>query len=412
MTGRADTGADLPLAGVRILSVEQYGAGPFASLYLADMGAEVIKIEAPSAPGQPGGDSSRQSGPHFLGEGDSLFFQTFNMGKKSVALDLRQPQGRATFARLAAGADAVLNNLRGDMPGKLGLTHAALSAVKPSMVCVHLSGYGRTGARANWPGYDYLMQAEAGFLDLTGEPDGPPSRMGLSIVDYLSGITAAFALTAALLGALKTGRGRDVDVSLYDVAVHQLTYPAAWYLNAGDAVTRRPRSGHPSVVPCEVYPTADGHIFVMCVLPKFWQALCVALDMADLPADPRFARPRDRFTHRTELNALLDARFATAPTAHWMARLAGQVPAAPILTLPQALDNPWLAEAGGVQPVPHPEMPQMRMLANPIRLDGQRPALRPGPALGADTDAVLSGAGLTPDEIAALREQGIIGGAA
>lgn len=403
---------DLPLSGLRVLSVEQYGAGPFASMYLADMGAEVIKIEAPSAPGQPGGDSSRQSGPHRLGPDDSLFFQTFNLGKKSVAIDLRQPEGRALFRRLASGADAVLNNLRGDMPDKLGLTHAALADVKPSLVCAHLSGYGRTGARAAWPAYDYLMQAEAGYLALTGEPDGPPTRMGLSIVDYLTGITTAFALTAALLGALRTGRGRDVDVTLYDVAIHQLTYPAAWYLNAGDTVARRPRSGHPSVVPCEVFPTADGHVFVMCVLPKFWQALCQALELPGLRDDPRFATPRDRYANRDALAAILDARFGTAPTAHWIALLGGRVPVAPVLTLPEALENPWLHQTGGVQGVDHPARPDLRMLSSPIRLDGVRPVARPGPALGADTAQVLAAAGLGADEIAALAARGVIGGIA
>lgn len=403
-------GPALPLAGLRILAVEQYGAGPFASLYLADMGAEVIKIEAPDRPGAPGGDASRQSGPHLLGPGDSLFFQTFNLGKRSVALDLRAEAGRAVFRRLAAGADAVLNNLRGDMPGRLGLTHAALAEVRPALVCLHLSGYGRTGERAAWPAYDYLMQAEAGFMALTGEPGGPPTRMGLSIVDYLTGITAAFALTAALLGALRTGRGRDVDVSLYDVAIHQLTYPAAWYLNAGDVVERRPRSGHPSVVPCEMFPTADGRIFVMCVLPKFWRALCDALDLPGLPEDPRFATAEARRQNRDALAAILDGRFRSATTAEWLARLAGRVPVAPVLTLPEALENPWLATAGGIGRVDHPARPDLRMLANPIRLDGARPALRPAPALGADTGAVLAEAGFSRDEIAALAAEGVIGG--
>jgi succinate--hydroxymethylglutarate CoA-transferase len=396
--------ADPPLAGLRILAVEQYGAGPFASMYLADMGAEVIKIEAPAS-----GDSSRASGPFFLGPGDSHFFQTFNLGKASLALDLRAPEGRAVFARLAAGADAVLNNLRGDQPDKLGLTHAALAPVRPQIVCLHLSGYGRTGERADWPAYDYLMQAEAGFMALTGEPDGPPSRMGLSIVDYMTGVTAAFALTAALVGALRTGRGRDVDVSLYDVAMHQLTYPATWYLNEGHETLRRPRSGHPAVVPCEAFPTADGQIFIMCVLPKFWEALCKGLGLPDLPADPRFATPAARLAHRDALAERLDAVFATRPTAHWLGLLAGDVPVAPVLTLAQALDNPFAAENGNLAAVDHPLRPGLRVLASPVRLDGARPTARPGPALGADTDRILSDAGYSAPEIAGLREQGVIG---
>jgi len=246
MTGISDP----PLKGIRILSIEQYGAGPYASMYMADMGAEVIKIESPAT----NGDNSRASGPHFLGDNDSHFFQTFNLGKKSLSLDLRHPRGKGVLNRLVGDADAVLNNLRGDLPGKLGLTYADLCTFNPRIVCTHLSGYGRTGQRANWPAYDYLMQAEAGYLALTGEPNSPMTRMGLSMVDYLSGITTAFALTAALVGALRNGKGRDVDVTLYDVAMHQLTYPATWYLNEGDVVTRRPRSGHPYVVPCASFP--------------------------------------------------------------------------------------------------------------------------------------------------------------
>jgi len=365
------------------------------------MGAEVIKIEAPQ-----GGDSSRASGPHFLGENDSQFFQTFNLGKKSVALDLRVPEGREVFRRLAATADVVMNNLRGDQPGKIGLDYAALGPVKGSLICAHLSGYGRTGERAAWPAYDYLMQAEAGFLHLTGEPEGPPTRLGLSIVDYLTGITTAFAVTAALFGAARTGRGRDVDVTLYDVAVHQLTYPAVWYMNEGDETRRRPRSGHPSVVPTEVFPTADGHVFVMCVLPKFWEALCEGLGLAELVRDARFATARARYENRDALAAILDGALKAHPTAHWMAVFAGRVPLAPVLTLGQALDNPYLAATGGVQVVDHPARP-LRVLSNPIRVDGARAVARAAPALGADTEAVLAGV-MSGAEIAALRARGVV----
>jgi crotonobetainyl-CoA:carnitine CoA-transferase CaiB-like acyl-CoA transferase len=396
--------SDPPLAGTRVLSVEQYGAGPFASMYLADMGAEVIKIESPAT----GGDSSRESGPHFLGEGDSHFFQTFNLGKKSLALDLRHPRGKEVLHRLVGGADALLNNLRGDQPGKLGLTYADLSDHNPRVVCAHLSGYGREGARATWPAYDYLMQAEAGYLSLTGEPYGPMTRMGLSVVDYLTGITTAFALTAALVGALRTGKGGDVDVTLYDVAMHQLTYPATWYMNEGDVVARRPRSGHPSVVPCEMFTTADGHIFVMCVLPKFWVQLCQILGLPELPEDPRFVTPVDRFENRDALSALLDAAFGQERTSSWMSKLAGRVPAAPVLALAEALDNPYFAQNEGIQSIDHPDRPGLRVLSSPIRLDGQRATATPAPKRGADTDAVLRSAGFRDDDIAALRADKVI----
>lgn len=396
--------AEPPLAGVRILTIENYGAGPFATMYLADMGAEVIKIESPAT----GGDSSRASGPHFLGESDSHFFQTFNLGKRSLSLDLRKPEGREVFHRLVASSDAVLNNLRGDQPEKLGLTYEALAPIRPSIVCAHLSGYGRKGARAAWPAYDYLMQAEAGYLALTGEPDGPRSRMGLSIVDYLTGLTTAFALTAALVGALRNGRGRDVDVTLYDVAMHQLTYPATWYLNEGDVIERRPRSGHPSVVPCETFPTADGDIFVMCVLPKFWEKLCAILGLDDLVSDPLFAKPRARYDNRDALVARLDPVFKTRTTAAWMAALSGHVPAAPVLSLPQALDNPYFAETDGIQTIAHPQRPGLRVLSNPIRLDGARAQATPAPSLGADTDSILNDAGYSQAHISAMRDAGVI----
>jgi crotonobetainyl-CoA:carnitine CoA-transferase CaiB-like acyl-CoA transferase len=373
----------LPLTGTRILAVEQYGAGPFGSMHLADLGAELIKIETPGD-----GDVSRATGPHFLGAHDSQFFQTFNRNKKSVVLDLKSDAGRADFHKLVQSSDAVLNNLRGDQPGKLGLTFEALAALNPRIVCAHLSAYGRDNHRASWPGYDYLMQAEAGFMALTGEPEGPPARMGLSIVDYLSGVTLAVGLLAALIGALKTGRGRDVDVSLFDVALFQLTYPATWYLNGGHTTTRQARSAHPATVPCQLFATADAHVMVMCMTPKFWELLVRDIDSPTLRA-PRFADMAGRRQHKAELIALLDAAFATRSTAQWMQRLAGTIPIAPVLGLAAALDNPYVHEVGMVQALPHAADPAFRVLANPIKLDGQR---LPGvgcSALGGDGERLL-----------------------
>ena len=382
----------LPLHGVRVLAVEQYGAGPFGSMHLADLGAEVIKIEAPG-----GGDVSRATGPHLLGDHDSQFFQAFNRNKKSVVLDLKSDAGRADFHRLVATADVLLENLRGDQAGKLGLTHEQLSAHNPRIVCGHLSAYGRDNERAAWPGYDYLMQAECGWMDLTGEPDGPPSRAGLSLVDYMSGVTLATGLLAALIGAMKTGRGRDVDVCLFDVALFQLSYPAAWYLNSAAVTTRQPRSAHPATVPCQLFPTTDGQVFLMCMTPKFWDLLVDAMPETPALREPRFASVALRREHKAELIALLDAQFSRRSTQAWLDALAGRLPIAPVYGLAQALDSPFAARQGLLQNTPHPAAPGLRLVASPIKLDGQRLPARACSALGADSLSVLQAAlGLAP----------------
>jgi crotonobetainyl-CoA:carnitine CoA-transferase CaiB-like acyl-CoA transferase len=394
-----------PLAGIRVLTFENFGAGPFGSMYLADLGAEVIKIESR----EQGGDATRGMGPYFLGPHDSHFFQTFNLNKKSVALDLKRAEGRDAFRRLAGTADVVLNNLRGDQPEKLGLDYATLGPANPRLLCAHLSAYGRDNERKGWPGYDYLMQAEAGYLHLTGEPGSPPARMGLSIIDYMTGITTATAILAALIGVLKSGRGGDIDVSLFDVALHQLTYPGSWYLNEGHPTERLPRSSHPSAVPVQLYRTRDGWIFVMCMTEKFWQALLGVLGREDLADDPRFAAATARRVHRDALTGVLDAEFERETTQQWLSRLQGLLPAAPVYDLAQALDNPFAAAIGMVRTLPHPARPDFRVLANPIKLDGERLPSRTAPALGEHTVDVLRGAGFTPQEVEALRVSGAAG---
>jgi crotonobetainyl-CoA:carnitine CoA-transferase CaiB-like acyl-CoA transferase len=395
----------LPLAGVRVLTFENFGAGPFGSMYLADLGAEVIKIENR----EQGGDATRSMGPFFLGEHDSHFFQTFNLNKKSVALNLKHPEGQAAFRRIVRTADVVMNNLRGDQPGKLGLDYATLRPVNPRILCAHLSAYGRDNQRKGWPGYDYLMQAEAGFLHLTGEPGTPPSRMGLSIIDYMTGITMAVAILSSLVGVLKSGQGRDIDVSLFDVALHQLTYPGNWYLNEGHRTERLSRSSHPSAVPVQLFETRDGWIFVMCMTEKFWQALLGVLGRDDLAQDPLYADSQARRSNRDRLTSVLDAEFKRETTQHWLERLQGLLPVAPVHDLPLALDNPFARAIGMVRSLPHPSRPDFRVLANPIKLDGKRLPSRTAPALGEHTDEVLQDAGLSPDEIEALRASGAAG---
>lgn len=396
----------LPLAGLRVLAVEQFGAGPFGSMHLADLGAEVIKIEQPAGEGELPGDIARHTGGHGLGPNDSQYFQTFNRNKRSITLDVKHPRGRALLHQLVACADAVLNNLRGDLSAKLGLDYATLGRMKPTIVCAHVSGYGRIGERAAWPAYDYLAQAEAGWTTMNGEPDGPPQRVGLSVVDFLAGLTAATGILAAIIGARSTGKGCDVDVSLTDVALHAITYPATWYLNSGTEGARRPRGGHPSIVPCEMFPTADGHVFIMCVKPVFWERLCTLVGLAELPADPRFRAPKNRLANRDALVAILDTVMRTKTSSEWMSLLGGRVPVAPVLSLGAALDK--ARARGAVQTVAHPRAPELQLVANPILINGARLPMAAGPALGADVDAILAEAGCSPMEIAELKAAGAV----
>lgn len=393
----------LPLAGIRVLTFESFGAGPFGSMYLADLGAEVIKIENPE-----GGDASRGMGPFFLGVNDSHYFQTFNLNKKSCALNLKHALGQRTFRRLVGTADAVMNNLRGDQPEKLGLTYEVLKSVNPRIVCAHLSAYGRDNERMGWPGYDFLMQAEAGYLHLTGEPGTPPSRMGLSIIDFMTGITLALALVSALLSLRRGGTGRDIDVSLFDVALHQLSYPATWFLNEGHGTERQARSAHPSATPVQLYRTKDDWIFLMCMTEKFWQQLVLAIGTPSFTEELRFATLPERRRHREELTTLLDDALSQHTTAHWLGKFQGRLPAAPVNDLANALESPFLGRLGMVRETPHPTRPDFKTLANPIKLDGQRLPARVCSSIGADTDSVLREAGLSETELCALHAAGAV----
>ncbi|HEY4298614.1 MAG TPA: CoA transferase [Paraburkholderia sp.] len=393
----------LPLSGVRIVAVEQYGAGPFATQHLADLGADVIKIEN----ARDGGDVGRAVGPHYFGPGDSHFYEAFNRNKRSIALDLKSSEGKEVLLKLVEKADAVFDNLRGDLPASLGLDYAALSRANPAIVCAHLSAYGRTGSRKAWPGYDYLMQAEAGYLSLTGEPDGPPARFGLSIIDLMTGTTAAMALLAGIVDARKSGRGRDVDVSLFDVALHNLAYVATWYLNGGHTTKREPRSSHPSLTPSELYRTQDGWIFLMCNKEKFWGVLANVLGKPEWIDDPELCNYAARLKHRNRVRRELDDVLMNADTATWMERFAGKVPAAPVYDVAQALDNPFVAEGARVMEFEHPEHGPIKGVASPVRIDEALPA-RAAPRMGEHTDEVLREAGFADDTIAWLRRQAVV----
>ena len=393
----------LPLSGLRVIAVEQYGAGPFGSMLLGDLGAEVIKIENPAE----GGDVSRSVGPHFFADGDSHFFQAFNRNKRSVTLNLKHPGAKEVLHRLVRSADATFNNLRGDQPEKLGLTYARLGEVNPRIVCAHLSAYGREGERKAWPGYDYLMQAETGYLSLTGEPDGPPTRMGLSIVDLMTGYNAAFALVSGVLSARATGKGRDIDVNLFDTALQNLCYLAVWYLNAGVNQGREPRSAHPSLVPSQLYRTKDGFIFIMCNKEKFWSELCRCIGRPEWSARAEYKDFKARLANRAKLTEELDAALSTRTTAEWIEIFGGRVPAAPVNDLQSALENPFAVEQGRIRTVVHPTGP-IRLLAPSISCPDEELPCAAAPPMGADTDAVLGDLGFGSAEISDLRKAGAL----
>ena len=396
-----------PLDGLRILAVEQYGAGPFGTQHLADLGAEVIKIENREL----GGDYARELGPYFVegaedGQG-SLFFQSINRNKKSLTLDLRKPGAREVFHRLVASADAVANNLRGDVPEKLGLTYSALREANKKIVCAHCSGYGRSGPRKAWPGYDFLMQAETGYFHLSGEPDTPPTRMGLSIVDFMAGTYMALGLLAAVIGARTSSHGRDVDVNLFDTALYNLSYLAVWALNSDYDPKRVARSAHASLAPCQMYKTADGWIYVMCNKKRFWPLLCEEIGHPELADDPRFVSFRERLQNRDELTLVLDEVFKKATTQAWLDKLQGLIPVSSVKTPREALEDRKLRSEGKVEELKFNATSAYEMLSGPI-LAGQNIAPAPCSPIGTDTFDILSSVGYSAEEIAEMEASGMI----
>jgi crotonobetainyl-CoA:carnitine CoA-transferase CaiB-like acyl-CoA transferase len=396
----------LPLDDLRVVAVEQFGAGPWGTLQLADLGAEVIKIEDPAS----GGDVCRYVPPFQEGE-DSLFFETFNRNKRSVSLDLRHPEARGVFHDLVRVSDAVYSNLRGDQPERLGLTFEQLRDVNPRIVCCSLSGFGMTGPRAAEGGYDYMMQGLAGWQTLTGEPDGPPTKSGLSLVDLSGGYASAIALLAGVWRARRDGVGCDCDVSLFETALQELMYVGTFAATKGYVPPRRPNSAHPSIVPFQNFRAADGWIVIGGAKQKFWERLCEALGEPDLAADPRFETMAGRDEHRDELLPILDAAFARRTVADWLALLVpAGIPAAKVNTVLEALDEPQALARTAVVEHEHPSLGTVRTLRTALRVsDGERPPAR-GPFRGEHTEEVLSElCGYSAERIRSLADVRVFG---
>ncbi len=393
------------LDGVRVLDLSRMLAGPYGSMLLADMGAEVIKVEEPE-----GGDPMRQMGPPFLPDGESAYFLSVNRNKKSVALDLSKPAGRQVLFDLARHADVLWENFRPGVLARLGCDYPALAAVNPRLIVCSLSAYGQAGPYRDWPAFDLALQAMGGAMSLTGEPGGRPVRMGLPMGDLAGGMFGALAVVAALWRRSQTGQGACLDLSLLDCQVSLLTYLAQYFW--ADGRTPGPQgSGHASVVPYQALATRDGHLIVAVFAEKFWRGFCLAAGHPEWEKDLRFATNRDRVSHRDVLIPLVEAAFRERTTAEWLARLQAEgVPAAPIQTLDRVLVDPQVRQRRMVVEMRHPRLGPIPTLGTPIKVDGEMdlPVIPP-PALGQHTEAVLRELlGYPAEQVAALREEGVI----
>jgi crotonobetainyl-CoA:carnitine CoA-transferase CaiB-like acyl-CoA transferase len=393
------------LEGIRVLDLSRMLAGPYGSMLLADLGAEVIKIEEPD-----GGDPMRVMGPPFLPDGDSAYFLAINRNKKSLAIDLTQPTGRDLFLELVRAADVVWENFRPGVMARLGCDYPRLAAINPRVILCSISAYGQDGPYRDWPAFDLALQAMGGAMSLTGEPGGRPVRMGLPIGDLAGGMFGAFAVAAALLRRQTTGQGAHVDLSLLDCQASLLTY-LAQYFWADGRVPGPQGSGHASVVPYQALATRDGHLIVAVFAEKFWRGFCLALGRAEWEEDPRFATNRDRVAHREVLMPLVEAIVATRTTDEWLARLTAEgVPATPILTVDGVLTDPQVKARQMVVEMRHPRLGAVSTLGTPVKVDGGMGlTVSPPPALGEHTDAVLREILECSDErLADLRRAGVI----
>lgn len=375
-----------PLHDIRVIAVEQYAAGPFATQQLRSLGADVIKVEDPHT----GGDVGRWVPPDGV-DGDSLFFQTFNHGKRSIALDLKSTAGRSIFQDIVAKSDAVVYNLRGDVPARLGLRYSDIARFNPRIVSVSLSAYGQTGPRKAEPGYDYLIQGLSGWMDLTGEPGGAPTKSGLSLVDFASGYAAALAVVSGVHSARISGQGRDWDLSLLDVGISLLTYVATWQLTLGRETEPTRLSAHPTLVPFQDFQTTDGWIVIACAKQVFWERFKTALGMSELE-DSDFSTFDGRLKNRERLLGILEPALAAAPTQAWLDLLGeAKVPCGPANNVEAALNEPQVHARELLQQFSHPKFGTVRTVRAATLPDPLPMVTRAAPRLGENTEDVLSG---------------------
>lgn len=371
-----------PLEGIRILEVGHMLAAPFATMLLADLGADVIKLEPAS------GDISRSVGAPRVGE-HNAYFASLNRGKRSVHLELSTAEGQDRLAALVGTADALIVNLRPAAIRRLGLDYASLKTHNPRIVAVALTGFGLEGEGSDWPAFDYIVQAMTGVAMMTGEPDGPATLAGYSVIDNSAGIMAALALLAKVHQAARTGVGGQVDVSLFDTLLAQLNYKAASYLNGGGPTVRLPHGGHISYVPAQLFEVADGYVALFVTHDAMWRSLCAEIGRPEWADDPRFATMAQRRANREELLGQLCPVLRAGTADDWTARLRPLgLPVGPVRTLDEALDSDLVLGRGLVASLETGAGP-VRVITHPVLYDGERPAATLPPRLHEHTDDII-----------------------
>lgn len=394
-----------PLRGVRVLDLTRMLAGPYGTMLLADLGAEVLKVERPGT-----GDDIRAVGPHFVG-GESVYFLSVNRGKRSVALDLARPEGRSLLRRLAGRCDVVVENFRAGVAERLGCDAATLMADNPRLIVCGITAFGRSGPDRDLPAFDLTLQARGGMMGLTGDPAGEPVRCGVPMGDLAGGLFSALAVSAALYERERTGAGRFIDLSLLDCQVGLLTYAAGNWLMAGDDMGPQ-GSGHAHAVPYQRFTTRDGHLVVAVFTDAFWPGFCRALARPEWADDPRYATNAARRSHMDTVLSLIGQRLSEEGTAHWLSRLYAEgVPAGPVQRVSEVCADPQVLSRGMIATMEHPTAGAVRAAGDPLRAgEAVREGFRAAPVLGADTDAVLGELlGMGAAELAGLRDMGVVG---
>ena len=393
-----------PLAGLRILDLTRVLAGPFCTMILGDLGAEVIKIEE-----MKGGDQTRNI-PPFV-EGESHYFLAINRNKKSLALDARTEGGRAVLRDLVRHCDALVENFRPGVMERLGLGFDTLRAINPRLIICSISGYGQDTSLSGKPSFDLVAQALSGVMSINGEPDGPPTKLGLPIGDLGGGVWAAISILSALRHRDATGEALTVDLSLLEGLTGLLGYLAQNYLGAGEN-PERVGSSHQSVVPYGRFPTKDGNIVVALMVESFYVKFCAAIRQPDLATDPRFATTTGRKTNRRLLEALIADVLSTRTSAEWEEIFAAyDIPCGPVNTVAEALEMPIIAERAVIRTAEHPSVGPVRMVRSPVRFAGrfEDAAMTAAPMLGEHTMEILTGLlGYDPIRIEALTLEGAV----